>query len=179
MVGTLSASQVVFTLRKSQTAKTRGRKSVFDWAFLWIQITPPPTHTPLLSTSLCHPLPLPQPPVQCHCRALSKYALFMFLVAFQYLAAWQRGIKMCVPAKCQWVKRGLSLERHTPWSTCCKASSGGKFHLSLIQNGKGFKRHIHINSSPLPTNTRPPLPQAYFQFRGIQQMEVEHLTLAF
>lgn len=158
MVGTLSASQVVFTLNCFREIRKLLKREVAKPALIepfhgYRKHHPP--HTPLLSTSLCHPLPLPQPPVQCHCRALSKYALFMFLVAFQYLAVWQRGIKMCVPAKCQWVKRGLSLERHTPWSTCCKASSGGKFHLSLIQNGKGFKRHIHINSSPLPTNTDP------------------------
>lgn len=58
--------------------------------------------SPNLSPSLSSSLSLP--PVHCHCRALSKYVLFMLLVAFQYLAAWQRGIKMCVSAKCQRVK---------------------------------------------------------------------------
>lgn len=31
----------------------------------------------------------------------------MILVAFQDLATWQRGIKMCVSAKCQWLKHLL------------------------------------------------------------------------
>lgn len=70
--------------------------------FLWIQIRPRWLSSPLTSRCLSPPLSLP--PVQCHCRALSKYVLFMFFVAFQYLAVWQRGIKMCVSAKCQWVK---------------------------------------------------------------------------
>lgn len=60
--------------------------------------------SPNPSLPLSSSFSLSLPPVQRHCRALSKYVLFMFLVAFQYLAAWQRGIKMCVSAKCQRVK---------------------------------------------------------------------------
>lgn len=153
MAGVLSATQVLFTLEcffflfwKAPMTKTPGHKSALIEVSMATATSPLTLFPPNLSLSpLLHSSPS-LPPVRCHCRALSKYVLFIFLVAFQYLAAWQRGIKMCVSAKCQRVK-GVELRAaHTVKHLLQRRTAGGSF--ISVWSGMGKATSSTSTSAP-------------------------------
>lgn len=129
LVGVLSATQVLFItkyfLKKQRWAKVRGRekkkkRKSFDWGFTGFRSILVTFFSPDSPATLPLSHPLLLAPVRCHCQVLSKYVLFMFLAASQYLSVWQRGIRMSPSEKCQRIKTGKSLEQCSTWGTCCR-----------------------------------------------------------